>query len=124
MIRGCVTENGEIRLAVEVKFVDGAFRALEFMLDTGFSDALALPSEALAACQTFQEAETEVFLADGSMASLQVRLVEVRWHGRVERVPAYELPTALLGMNMLHGSRVCFDVTAGGAAEITPLEVL
>ncbi len=122
MIRGLVAVNAEIRFPVEVRRLHGGFAAMDFVLDTGFTDFLTMSEEDLSLRAGVEDSETEVVFANGNSGILRVKWVEVLWHGQADWVKAYALPTALLGMNMLHGSRVCFDLTAGGAAEITPLE--
>ena len=64
----------------------------------------------------------DVLLADGNSVPLNLYRVKVIWHG-VQRL-AYVLQSdteSLVGMSLLHGSRLTLDVVPDGDVTITAL---
>lgn len=61
-------------------------------------------------------------LADGSPGVFMVHEVAVHWHGALLHVQALEIDGgALLGMGLLHGSRLTMDVLEDGPVHIEPI---
>jgi clan AA aspartic protease len=105
-----------------VRGSNGQEGTVEFVLDTGFTGALALPD---AACSTLGLIAARIQLArlaDGSRVVLDVYEAALAWNGgeRVVEVLAIE-GAPLLGMSVLYGSRLLIDVIDGGPVTITPL---
>jgi predicted aspartyl protease len=62
-------------------------------------------------------------LADGSETMFRVFDVTVHWHGQPFLVPALEVDAgALVGMALLHGSRLTMDVLEDGPVRIEPIK--
>jgi hypothetical protein len=61
-------------------------------------------------------------LADGRPAVVNAFRATVYWHGEPRTVPALEVEgSALVGMALLHGSRLTMDVLPNGPVRVEPL---
>ena len=122
MIAGRVTADREA--VVQVEASDGQSHAIEAVIDTGFTEFLALPSARIASLQLPLAGLQRMTLADGTVAVLAVYEGVVHWHGARRTVQVIEVDGgALLGMALLDGSRMTMEVCDGGAVSIEPLDM-
>jgi len=95
--------------------------AVEALVDTGFSDELALPPAAVAALSLPYLETITPRLSDGQSAALAVYTATLRWHGVDREVAVVAVGTEpLLGMSLFDGSDLRMRVTEGGTFTLTP----
>jgi clan AA aspartic protease len=122
MIEGRVTAQRQATITVRVRAIQGPSEPAEMTIDTGFTGFLALPSDLIARLGLPCLGLKTGILADGREAVLNQFEAVVDWHGERRRVTALEVRRcALLGMGLLDGSRVTFDVVENGPLRIEPL---
>ena len=121
MIIGKIRADREA--VIELEVVGLAQRVkIEAVIDTGFTGYLMLPSDLIDRLNLPLIGKRDVILADGTNVPLNLYRAKVAWHG-VERV-VYVLQAdaeSLVGMSLLHGSRVTLDVVTNGNVTIAPL---
>jgi clan AA aspartic protease len=124
MITGRVTPDGREAL-IPVTLLGPAGtgpRVLEAVIDTGFTDRLALPPEVVEDLGLPLRGSADVVLADGSIETLPIYRVRLNWHGRELTVRAYGAAgVPLVGMALLSGSELRVRVVEGGPVEIEEL---
>jgi clan AA aspartic protease len=119
---GAVRSTGEATLSLSVSGPDGVTLEIEAVVDTGFSEALAVPQTYVVALGLVFLHTSQMELADAVTAQLHAYEAWVDWHGA--RVPVQVHAAEgkpLLGMGLLAGSRLTIDVTQGGAVTVEPL---
>lgn len=121
MIIGKIKANREA--VIELEVIGLAQRAkIEVVLDTGFTGYLVLPSDLINHLRLQLIGTRNVILGDGSNVTLDQYRGKVLWHN-VERI-VYVLRSdaeLLVGMSLLHGSRVTLDVVTNGNVTIDVL---
>lgn len=121
MIIGKIKANREA--VIELEVIGLAQRAkIEAVLDTGFTGYLMLPSNLINHLILQLIGTRNVILGDGSNVTLDLYRAKVLWHN-VERI-VYVLRSdaeLLVGMSLLHGSRVTLDVVTNGNVTIDVL---
>jgi predicted aspartyl protease len=122
MINGVVSASIEATIQLPVQAKDGWAQQIEAVLDPGFSGALTLPTALIAALGLQWRGLESVTLANGATEQCDVYVATVVWDGmpRDILVEAAEV-TPLVGMALLHGNRVCVEVTPGGSVVIETL---
>lgn len=92
-------------------------------MDTGFTDELTMPASVAEYLGLPVRGSVDAELADGSVEQLPLHHVRISWHGRTRSVRAYGVSSdeALIGMSLLHGSRLTLDSVPGGAVLIEEL---
>jgi clan AA aspartic protease len=88
MISGTVTDSHAI-VSLTFLLVNGATFPMEFVVDTGFTDHLCLPPEAVNLLRLPFLYSMPVNLADNSTVSLAVHQVTILWDG-VERAVGHQ----------------------------------
>jgi len=122
MITGRVTSEREAIIAVEVRALGGRPETLEAVLDTGFTEFLALPVAAVTRLRLPYRGSQHVTLADGGETELATYRAIVEWHGHALPVSVLAIESgALVGMALLHGSRLTLDAVENGPLQIEPL---
>ncbi len=122
MIAGVVKAGREAVIDLLVRGPGGRERVVEAIIDTGFTGFLTLPVVLIAVLRPPRIGRSRVLLADGTEALLDLYEVEVNWDGRWRALRADAVDaSALVGMGLLAGFRLCLDVTAGGRLTIEPL---
>ncbi len=122
MIAGRVTADHEARVWLQLRAADGSFGSIEAVVDTGFTEFLALPSERIAALELTPKGFQEIFLADGSPTLLLGYEAVARWHGAEVTVEVLEVDgDALIGMSLLEGSLLTMEVATNGSVRIEPM---
>ncbi len=92
------------------------------VIDTGFTEFLALPSEYFEGLNLPIVGLQRMAMADGSISTLPVYEALAQWHGMPLATHAVRIEgTALLGMPLLQESRLRVDVAPGGPVQISPL---
>lgn len=122
MIQGSVTKN---RPTVPLTFLlpgHPPFR-ISFVVDTGFSEFLTLPPQAVEAMELPYVGELQAWLADGTPRAVPVHRAQIRWHEgpREVLVAVMENKMPLLGMALLRESRLVVDCYEMGIVEIAPI---
>ncbi len=118
MITGVVTANAAV-IAIHLVSTNGQTTTLDAIVDTGFNGFLTLPLPEIARLGFAYQGNMEAVLGDGSDTMMDMFLGAVRWEGQLREgtVLAAE-GTPLVGMDLLSGSRLCLDITDGGAVTI------
>ena len=122
MIAGKVTRDREAVVQVEFQGVGGRPQRVEAVLDTGFTEFIALPPDEIASLGLPLVGMQRMILADGSVTALAVYDAVVHWHDARIVVQAIETEGgALVGMALLHGSRLTMEVVEDGTVHVEPL---
>jgi len=122
MMTGRVTAQREAIVPLRVRALGGPPETVRAVLDTGFTESLALPLATIARLGLPHFADELVTLADGSETELPIHGAIVEWHGRVRPVTVFAVDAgALLGMALIGGSRVTFDAIPNGPVQIEPI---
>ena len=122
MIRGVVNARREAIVPLRMRGPSGGEMALDAVVDSGFTAALALPVAVVAALGLGRQSVGGAVLADGSVRQFDIYAAEVAWGGvwRPVLVSAVS-DEVLLGMRLLANHELRIAVVPGGAVEITPL---
>lgn len=121
MITGSVTAEREAVVDIVVRAPGGQPETVTTGIDTGFTECLALPREQIARLGLPFRGSQQATLADGSEIGVPVYRALAEWHGRPARVLVLGVEGgALLGMGLLHGSRLTPGVVDSGAVAIRP----
>ena len=111
----------EPRIEVLVAGLAMNFKAVEVVVDTGFTGALALPSGIIRELDLTQHGERVVSLAYGQQP-LPVYGAVVSWLGQPRAAPVYETDgKPLIGNALLTNCRLTIDFREGGTVTIAPL---
>jgi len=122
MIAGTVTADREAIVTVKVRAPGGRPERIEAVIDTGFTESLALPRHTIARLGLPFRGSQRVTLGDGRDANVPMHRALVEWHGHPVPVVVLAMDGgALLGMALLQGSRLTVDVTDGGPVRIDAL---
>lgn len=121
VITGTVRE-GRMLLPV-IFFVDGQPGiTIQFVMDTGFTEYLSLPIEAVRSLRLPLIYDMEAVLADGSSRIVDIYNATIFWNGIERLVPVLALGNrVLLGMKLLQGYELYAQVIEG---ETVKLELL
>jgi clan AA aspartic protease len=123
VITGTV-RGGRISLPVTF-FVDGQPGiAIQFVVDTGFTEFLSLPVEAVQSLGLPLVYKMRAGLADGSTRVVQIYNATILWNGTERVISVLALGNrALLGMGMLAGYEFCAQVIEGGTVKLELLNL-
>ncbi len=95
---------------------------VEFVVDTGFTGALALPPGLLASIGATLEGIRLIQLADGSQLRTPFWTLQVEWFGELRVVRATALDDEpLIGIGLLREHHLHIEVTDGGEVVAEPL---
>lgn len=121
MITGRVTPDGR-EATIPLTLLGnsaGQSRAIQAIIDTGFTDRLTLPQEIVDDLDLPFRGSVDATLADGSIETLPMYRVRLLWHGQEHVILDYSAPgDPLVGMALLSGSELRVRVVAGGAVQI------
>ncbi len=121
MISGIV-DDGHAIITIPFRISDRADFPIEFVIDTGFTDELCLPPEAVALLNLPFNHDMRVSLADNSQVILPVHKAIILWNG--EEREARVLATGrrpLVGTALLDGHELVIQFTEGGLITIDEL---
>jgi clan AA aspartic protease len=97
---------------------------IQFVVDTGFTDCLSLPIEAIRSLGLPLFCRSKARLADGSRIDIEVYDATILWNGIERVVPVLALGRrALLGMGLLEGYELCAQVIEGGDVKLESLNI-
>ena len=115
MIRGRINERLEPLVEVSILDDHDIAHSFEFILDTGFSGHLTLPSDVIDRLGLSYSGQRAVAVADGFVHNVDVFTARVLWHEGWRPVFVIRLDSfPLLGMRSLLGCRLSMNVYAGG----------
>ncbi len=115
MITGIVTAGREAIIRLKVRGPNGRWRQFDAVVDTGFDGWLCLPSPMIAQLGLPWCRRGRAQLADGSECVFDIFEGTALWHRRAQRITVDEADTMpLVGMALLHGSRLEMEIRAGG----------
>ncbi|MDE2788201.1 MAG: aspartyl protease family protein [Chloroflexota bacterium] len=122
---GTVNRYLEPIVSLTALYVNSEEERIDFTIDTGFTEEIALPPDIIEQLGLPQEQDDAVLtLADGTNRALTVHTGWVEWHGQIREVDAISADTTpLLGMKMLAGGILNVEATPGGAVTITRIEL-
>src|SRR5947209_19806257 len=101
MITGIVTPNLEAIVRLHVEDGSGQTQAIDFKIDTAFTDFINLPIAAVASLGLPRIGQETVQIADGSFVRVAVHAGVVIWDGMARKVDVHALGVErLLGMAM------------------------
>ena len=123
MIRGRVDALRQARVQVEVERIDGQFEPIEAIVDTGFNGHLSLPPEVIGRMNVDPDKPTDVDLAAGEQATLNVWLGNILWHDSIRPVLIFESSgPPLLGMELMEDSQLTVQPRINGPVLIERLD--
>jgi clan AA aspartic protease len=106
-----------------IRGLRGRARDIEAAIDTGFNGTLMLPAELIQSLHLRWQTNIRGTLADGSHCFFAVYEAIVLWDRGERSVPVVESDAdALLGMDLLSGCEVKFQVHEGGKVAIRRLK--
>ena len=121
MISGIVND-GHPTVAVQFRFPNRQDLSIEFVVDTGFTDQLCLPSEAVTLLGLPFKYAMPVNLADNSEVTLPVHEAIILWNGEEREVRVLATGRRpLLGTALLDEYELVVQFTEGGLVTIEEL---
>ena len=121
MITGKITVHQEAVIELEVVGLNQTER-IEAVIDTGFTGYLTLPSTLINRLKLQQAGEQLTILGDENTVVLKRHVTKVLWHGEARDVYVLQAEGGpLIGMSLLHGSRLILDVVTDGDVTIDTL---
>lgn len=121
MISGTVTDRHAI-VSLTFLLVNGATFPIEFVVDTGFTDYLCLPPEAVSLLRLPFLYNLPVNLADNSTVSLAVHQATVLWDGIDRDIRIFATGRRpLIGTALLNEQELVIQFTEGGLVTIDDL---
>ncbi len=121
-MKGVVNAAREAVVNLPVRCNDGSVVSLEAVVDTGFTECLAMPQARIAELGWQYSYPGAVMLADGREIEVDVYQGIVLLEGRERVIQALCMGTdCLIGMALLQGHRLTMDVVAAGPVTISPL---
>ncbi len=115
-------QNLQACLTVSLILPDGRQVGLEFVVDTGFEGALALPLETIAQLNLPFELELDSVLADGNAVPTPVHSATILWQNKRVDVAILGLgERPLLGTALLASYRLTVDFLESGPVTILPI---
>jgi clan AA aspartic protease len=120
MIKGFVGPSLEAIVRLHVEDAQGQTQALDFKIDTAFTDFISLPVGIVAMMGWPLINQEIVQVADGSATRVAVHSGIVMWDGKARTVDILAMGRdQLVGMAMLAGYDVAIRVSDGGPISIT-----
>jgi clan AA aspartic protease len=121
VISGTVTDRHAI-VSLTFLLVNGATFPIEFVVDTGFTDYLCLPPEAVSLLRLPFLYNLPVNLADNSTVSLAVHQATVLWDGIDRDIRIFATGRRpLIGTALLNEQELVIQFTEGGLVTIDDL---
>lgn len=121
MISGSVVDS-HVLVYVTFRFYDRSDLGIQFVVDTGFTDYLCLPPEAVAVLVLPFQYDLPANLADDSEVLLPVYVASILWNGQERRVRVLATGRRpLLGTALLDGHVLTAEFTEDGRVTIDNL---
>ena len=122
MMTGVVTANREATIRLVVAGPDQRQEAIEVVIDTGFNGFLTLPNHVVRALNLPFAGHRRATLGDGCSVVLDLYLATVMWNEEEREVLVLQAEGGpLIGMALLYGYRVIFNVVENGDVIIDTL---
>ena len=122
MIRGSVNARREAIVPLRVRGATGIERAVDALVDTGFTASMAMPPSVPASLGLLRQSVSSAVLADGSVRQFEVYAVEVEWGGTWRPILVSAVGNeVLIGMRLLADHELRVSVTVGGDVRIDPI---
>jgi len=122
VIIGSVNTRREAIISLEVVDASGQPRAIEAIIDTGFTGFLTLPPSMIARLGLVLRGHHHVILGDGSVGLLDVYVGTVLWDGQPLLIDIDSADAdPLVGMALLEGYALYVEVRAGAGVTISAL---
>ena len=122
MITGKITTNREAIIELEVIGLNQSREKVEAVIDTGFNGYLTLPNDLINYLNLQRAGSRHVTLGDGNVVVLDMYFAKVLWHGQEREVLALQADGGpLIGMSLLHGSRLVLEIINNGNVTIESL---
>ncbi len=119
MIKGVLNDRLEPMVVLEISNGDGRFQPVEALLDTGFTEELTMPPDAVARLGLEHVEQTHMTLADGQRIEASMYKGYVNWFGYAQRIDVHAVDgLPLIGMSLLEGCKFTVSVRAGGEVAI------
>jgi predicted aspartyl protease len=121
MITGRLNDDRLGIVTIDVRGSSG-ITSFDFVVDTGFTEDISLtPDEIDALGLTPKRTASKFWFADGGDYDLPTYEATILWDGASKQVSVVPLPQAhLIGMKLLDGSTVTFQVGRQGSVTIEP----
>ena len=121
MITGKITVYQEAIIELEVGSSNQSEK-IEAVIDTGFTGYLTLPSALVSRLNLQQAGEQRAILGNENRVVLKRHIAKVLWHGAERNVYVLQAEGGpLVGMSLLHGSRLILDVVTDGNVTVDAL---
>ena len=121
MISGTVTDRHAI-VSLTFLLVNGSTFSIEFVIDTGFTDYLCLPPEAVTLMRLPFLYDVPVNLADNSEVTLAVHQATIFWDGIEKDIRVFATGRRpLIGTALLNKQELVIQFTEGGLVTIEEL---
>lgn len=121
MISGIV-DDGHAIIAIPFRIPNRADFPIEFVIDTGFTDELCLPPEAVALLNLPFKHDMGVNLADNSRVILPVHKAIILWNQEEREARVFATGRRpLVGTALLDGHELVIQFTEGGLVTIDEL---
>ena len=122
MIRGRVTGDKAVLIRLGVLDDSGRAWPVNAVLDTGFTGDISLPTSTIRRLMLSPRGQRWFTLADGERAVMNAYSGRVIWHERPRDVVVIESEdVAMVGMDLVWGSRVTLEARDGGDVSIEEL---
>jgi clan AA aspartic protease len=110
-------------ISLRLRGADQTEIEVDVILDTGFTEALALSSDLIATLGWRRRDTMQIILADGTMPWISVYEGRVWWNGEWKRLLAEATDgMPLLGMALIDGTLITLEAVVGGEVTVEPLE--
>lgn len=121
MISGIVTDGHAI-ITIPLRIPNRADFSIEFVIDTGFTDELCLPPEAVALLNLPFKYDMPANLADNSEVMLPVHKAIIIWNGEEQEARVFATGRRpLVGTALLDEHELSIQFTEGGLITIDEL---
>src|SRR3954453_12366630 len=119
MIRGIVTDQREAIIRLRILASTAQEQEIDAVVDTGFNDFLALPSDQIKTLDLPFAAPLLATLADGTVVETNSYRAAVMWDSQRRDVLVVACDGGpLVGMSMLYGCNLFLEAKDGGAVII------
>ena len=119
---GVVLGRLEPSLPLTCLTLEGFDVAIDFAIDTGFTEEMTLPPDIIDELNLPSHRQISLVMADGTTYRGETYVGQIRWHERLRRVEVISVDAdPLVGMKLLAGSNPSIDAEPGGTVVITEL---
>jgi clan AA aspartic protease len=117
-----IVDDGHVIITIPFRISNRADFPIEFVIDTGFTDELCLPSEAVALLNLPFKHDMRVNLADNSRVILPLHKAIILWNGEERETRVFATGRRpLVGTALLDEHELVIQFTEGGLVTIDEL---